>query len=261
MMNNHTATAVVFALTLAATLLSYTVTIPTKFNSFGQRSYTTSQGKGFIKISNSADVDTAISEITTQDTQQSTPVEGSSPAANTTPIAYKVLANKTIATNMKKVHHIAKEFGHHETMQAILLQESNGGTSAPVGNVNSPMGKRSYGLMQVQLVAARSILSRYPNVAERYFPNRKISSVTDEEVIALLLRNDEANIRIAVYHFDLYLTLSNGNWYKAVAAYNMGIGNANKRTTFDDIPYVKSIKTRIHTTVKPFNAQNRQLIL
>jgi hypothetical protein len=43
---------------------------------------------------------------------------------------------------------------------------------------------------------------------------------------------------------------------KAVAAYNMGIGNALKRASFNDVPYVKAIQSRIHGTVKPFNKAN-----
>jgi hypothetical protein len=207
-----------------------------------QRS-TQSLGKGFIKVSEPADDH---NDTITADTPTPPAVSNNN----------KTTHSSVIKQNMLKVRTIAKEVGHHETMQAILLQETNGGTSHPVGNLKSPIGKRSYGIMQVQLVAGRSVLERRPELAERYFPDRKLSSVMDEEIIALLLSNDEANIRIAVHHFDIYHKLSKGNWMKAVAAYNMGIGNALKRASFDDVPYVKSIQKRISTTVKPFNKSN-----
>jgi hypothetical protein len=162
--------------------------------------------------------------------------------------------------NLKQVHAVAREFGHPETMQAILLQESGGGVANPVGNLNSPVGKRSYGLMQVQVVAARSILSRYPTTFNRYFPDRQYQTVSDEEVIALLISNHEANIRIACQHFALYLSMSEGDWHKAVAAYNMGIGNALKREDHADYPYVKEIEEKMRETVRPFNLRHNLML-
>lgn len=168
----------------------------------------------------------------------------------------KTRVNRIMTTNLKKVYQIARSFGHPETMQAILLQESGGGVANPVGNLNSPVGKRSYGIMQVQVVAARSILTRYPDIFAKYFPNRTYTTVSDEEIIAMLITNDEANIHIATQHFKLYLDLSKGDWHKAVAAYNMGIGNANKRDNHEEYPYVQDVKRRIQEVVKPFNRRN-----
>ena len=183
------------------------------------------------------------------------------PAAIPAPAPLRTISKETLNTiinkNLIKVYNIAKEFGHPETMQAILLQESGGGVSNPVGNMESPIGKRSYGVMQVQIVAARSILSRYPTTYNRYFPNRVYDTISDEEIVALLISNHEANIRIASQHFALYLSLSSGDWNKAVAAYNMGIGNANKRETHDDYPYVKEIVLKLNTVVVPFNEVHR----
>jgi hypothetical protein len=110
--------------------------------------------------------------------------------------------------------------------------------------------------MQVQVVAARSILTRYPAIFDKYFPSREYKSVTDEEIIAMLISNDEANIHIASQHFKLYLDLSKGDWHKAVAAYNMGIGNANKRDNHEDYPYVQDVMRRLHEVIRPFNRKN-----
>lgn len=158
--------------------------------------------------------------------------------------------------NMKKVFLVGREVGNPETMQAILLQETNGGVGEAIGNKASPVGKRSYGLMQVQVVAARSIFERVPSVFKMYFPDRKYGSVADEEIIALLLTNDEANIRIAAHHFKLYLQLCGGNWDRAVAAYNAGIGGVNNIGEPSEFGYVIGVKAKLENAVRPFNRKN-----
>jgi hypothetical protein len=230
MMNNHTATLLTtiafFALVFMLTAMS---SMPRKIHA-----------------------DTQIQIDTPLPTQE---IPSGVPASP--PETLKARYNRVIASNLKKVYSISKAFGHPETMQAILMQESGGGISHPVGNLDSPIGKRSYGIMQVQVVAARSILSRYPGIFDQYFPHRKYSTVTDEEIIALLLMNDEANIHIAAQHFNLYYRLSNGDWHTAVAAYNMGIGNALKRENHGEYPYVVEVERRIQEVIKPFNRQHK----
>lgn len=160
--------------------------------------------------------------------------------------------------NMKLAYAIGSEIGHPETMQALMLQES-GGRSAVIGNKNASVSKRSYGIMQVQIVAARSVMQRYPDIKERYFPDRRSSSITNQELVDLLLSNDEANIRIAAYHFRLYLSIAKGNWDRAVAGYNMGIGNAIHLHNPSDVDYVVSVKQKLNKIVKPFNHKNDML--
>lgn len=181
----------------------------------------------------------------------STPVYNQTPEKLTLPEAAKAI-NSVLMENLRKVFVIGREIGNAETLQAILLQESGGTNTNPVGNKRSPVGKRSYGLMQLQLVAARSVLERHPSLVGRYFPDRTYKSLADEEVIALLLTNDEANIRIAAYHFRLYLTLSNGNWERAVAANNAGIGGVNNIPDVSQYDYVLRIKAKLHD-VRVFN--------
>jgi hypothetical protein len=166
----------------------------------------------------------------------------------------------SISANLKKVYVVAREVGHPETLQAILLLETRGGKSVPIGNRESPVGKRSYGLMQVQVVAARSILQRNPSLFKRYFPERTYNSVLDEEIIALLLTNDEANIRIAAHHFKLYLQLSDGDWDRAVAAYNVGIGGVENIPDPAEFEYVIKIKAKLEEDVRPFNRKNGLLL-
>lgn len=163
---------------------------------------------------------------------------------------------QSMAEHLRTVFEIGSEVGNPETLQAMLLQETNGGSSERIGGKNLPVSKRSYGLMQVQIVAARSVLQRYPELMERYFPDRTYRSIADKEIISLLLNNDEANVRIAAHHFKLYMQLSKGNWNKAVAAYNMGIGNAQKINNHGDVQYVRNIKLKLTTIVRPFNRNN-----
>ena len=169
--------------------------------------------------------------------------------------------HRSIVDNLLIVFHVGREVGNPETLQAILMQESGGSAQRAVGNIGSPVGKRSYGLMQVQLVAARSILLRNPKLVDLYFPDRVYKSLADEEIIALLLTNDEANARIAAHHFKLYLAISHGDWNRAVAAYSAGIGGVNNIPNPSEYPYVQSIKAKMTEVVRPFNRTHKLLIL
>jgi hypothetical protein len=110
--------------------------------------------------------------------------------------------------------------------------------------------------MQVQTVAARSIFERYPSVFETYFPDRRYSSVADEEIIALLLTDNEANVKIAAYHFKLYKSLAKGDWARTVAGYNAGIGTALTMLHPSEFGYVKDVKLKISNIVRPFNERH-----
>lgn len=161
--------------------------------------------------------------------------------------------NAVVERNLRKVFEVGQEVGHPETLQAILLQESSGVT--PPLKSKLPSLTVSYGLMQVQINSAKSVLARFPELMERYFPQRSVKNVTNKEVMDLLVTNDDANIRIAAYHFNLYLALSNGNWDRAVAAYNVGIGAVKRIGNPSQFGYVKDIKKRLHM-IKPFNHLN-----
>lgn len=161
-----------------------------------------------------------------------------------------------LTDNLKKVFDIGNEVGNAETLQAILIQESGGGVAPAIGNPKGPISKRSYGIMQVQTVAARSILSREDGLLSRYFPDRTYASLKDNEIINLLLHDDDANIRIAAYHFKLYLELCKGNWSRAVAAWNVGIGGVTHIPSPAKYGYVVNIKSKLEHTIRPFNRLN-----
>jgi hypothetical protein len=78
-----------------------------------------------------------------------------------------------------------------EIVQAILLQETHAG----VGHykVANPGPNAYFGPMQITLVAARAVLSRWPSLYERFdFHTR-----TDDEVKANLILNEQFNLDIA----------------------------------------------------------------
>lgn len=158
--------------------------------------------------------------------------------------------------NLLLVRQVGEEVGHAETLQAILLQETNGGTSSLVGNPAAPLRNRSYGLMQVQITAARSMLRRYPELADRYFPDRKASTLSDKEIADFLVANHEGNVRIAAHHFRLYFNMVGGDWARAVAAYNVGIGGVKKIQQPEAFGYVREIKHKLHKIVQPFNRKH-----
>ena len=166
------------------------------------------------------------------------------------------ITNGSLTENMSLVFNVGKQIGDPETLEAILLQETNGGRSTLIGNKDSPVGKRSYGLMQVQVCAAREVLERNPSLFNEYFPKRTYSSIADEEVIALLLTNREANVRIAAYHFKYYKALAGGDWDKTVAGYNGGVVLMQKIKHPAEYGYVKDIREKLTSTVRPFNREH-----
>ena len=118
------------------------------------------------------------------------------PDVNRAVIAEHVVKpESTYDNNMRLAFSVGNEVGNPETLQAILLVESKAGTGGLVGGKHLPVLKRSYGIMQIQVGTARSILTRTTELVGRYFPNRQYRSITNNEIINLLLTNNEANIR------------------------------------------------------------------
>lgn len=150
-------------------------------------------------------------------------------------------------TNLRLAHTIGKEVGHPTIIQSILLQESNGGMSARLSSGGS------YGIMQVQTVAARSVFKHYPELQERYFPGKK--TISNADIVTLLMTNKEFNVKIAVRHFSIYLKLCKGNLDKTIAGYNLGIGKVLRKSTddFSTLKYVKQVRLRQRTDVDQFN--------
>lgn len=147
-------------------------------------------------------------------------------------------AHPTVQRNIALVGKIAEPIGHPHVLQAILLQESNGG-------LNTTSNTASYGLMQVQVVAARSVLQRVPEVLMSAFPGQQLRHISDAAIKHKLKTDDVFNITVAAHHFDIYFNLCRGNLEKAIAAYNMGIGGVQRVTSYSAVPYVRRIKQQM----------------
>jgi hypothetical protein len=94
---------------------------------------------------------------------------------------------------MNKAYEIAKAHGHKnpELVQSVLLQESDAG-AAPKMRVANPGPEAYFGPMQLKLVAAKAVLSRWPDLFTKYhFQTR-----TDDEIKANLILNDVFNIEV-----------------------------------------------------------------
>lgn len=168
----------------------------------------------------------------------------------------------TIINNMKLVYTISYSIDPSvtTTMQSILLQETGGGVSSLVGNPTAPKLHRSYGLMQIQVATARSVLTRHPDLCFDLFSTYNCSNgIRDDAIIDVLLHDPVANIKIATYNFQLYLEMSKGSWVRAVAGYNAGIGAALKMKNPAKFTYVREISRKQSTLVVPFNEQHDML--
>jgi len=157
--------------------------------------------------------------------------------------------------------HVGKEVGFPETIQALLLQETGAGVFGDrIGDTNLPMGKRSYGVMQMKAATARKVLKKYKPLVKKYFPKRKkLSRVRDEEIIIKLIQDDEFNIRLASLNFAIHRSKSR-DWSQAVVAYNTGQGRANKISKPKKHIYYKHIIKRLIKEVRPFNKKAKLII-
>jgi hypothetical protein len=167
----------------------------------------------------------------------------------------KLQFNKKQIALLKIAYKYGSEIGYPETIQAILLQESNAGTANIIGDLNEAVGRRSYGRMQIKVATVRLILPWYPDISKQYFNGRGATSILDEEIIALLLSNDDANIQIAARIFEFKLKESNNNWAKAVAAYNLGLAGAQRIRHYSKFPYVAAVSGSISGVINPLNEQ------
>lgn len=132
---------------------------------------------------------------------------------------------------------------HANLLQSTLLQESIAGQLGRVGHRTAPVGKRSYGVMQVKVSAASDILEEHPQLGVMR---------TEEELIVQLMTDDEFNIRVAS-KFLLYLRDKTNSDAEALVAYNVGLRGSKRFEVHEDLQYVKSVNRYFETIVIPFN--------
>jgi hypothetical protein len=138
---------------------------------------------------------------------------------------------------------------HAQLLQSTLLQESIAGQLGRVGHHSAPVGKRSYGVMQVKVSAALDVLTAYPALG---------GFRTDEELIVRLMTDDEFNIRVASKFLQL-MREKTGSDSEALVAYNIGLRASRRFVDHDEFRYVKNVTRYFVDVVRPFNRKYLRL--
>ncbi len=133
---------------------------------------------------------------------------------------------------------------HAELVQAVLLQETIAGQLGRMGHMTAPVGKRSYGVMQVKVTAARDVLRKFPDEFGRFR--------ADELLIAKLLMDDEFNIRMGS-KFLVHLRPHTDSTEALLVAYNIGLRASRKVEQADEFKYTLRTQRNLERVVKPFN--------
>ncbi|MDH5182592.1 MAG: hypothetical protein OEX12_01760 [Gammaproteobacteria bacterium] len=168
------------------------------------------------------------------------------------------LTNNWMTKEQVRLLNIAHNIGmddsskeHANLLQAILMQETHAGHYGRIGDTDAPVGKRSYGVMQIKLITARDVLKKHPDMG---------NFNTDEELLIKLMTDDYFNISIASKHL-LVLRNNSKRYAQAVMAYNTGLSKAKRHWYPEKFRYVKKITLYIDKVITPFNKRfgNKQL--
>ncbi len=133
---------------------------------------------------------------------------------------------------------------HAELVQAVMLQETIAGHLGRIGHMTAPVGKRSYGIMQVKVVAARDVLKKFPDEFDHFR--------ADEELIARLLMDDEFNIRVGS-KFLMHLRPRTQSTEQLLVAYNIGLRASRKVKQAGQFKYTQRTQRNLQRVVRPFN--------
>ncbi len=147
---------------------------------------------------------------------------------------------------LKTAYSIGYENGGHEhaeLLQAVLLQETIAGQLGRIGHMTARVGKRSYGVMQVKVTAARDVLKKHKDFGRFR---------SDEELIVALMTDDDFNMRIAS-KFLLYLGEKTSSVEASLVAYNIGLRGSRKISEPDEFKYVVRTKNNLNEVVQHFN--------
>ena len=132
---------------------------------------------------------------------------------------------------------------HARLVQAVLLQETIAGLLGRLGHLSAPLGKRSYGVMQVKVVAARDVLRKHPELGKFH---------TDDQLIARLMTDDEFNIRVASAYLK-FLRKHKRSDQQALVAYNIGMNAARRVMDAADFKYVQRVERYLSVLVPRYN--------
>ena len=136
---------------------------------------------------------------------------------------------------------------HAKLLQATMMQETIAGLLGRIGHMSAPVGKRSYGVMQVKVSAATDVLGYHPDMG-------KIRS--EEELIARLITDDKFNIAVASKHI-LHLKKFTRNDAQTLMAYNIGLRGSRRHTDHAEFSYVQGVRRFYKQVILPFNEKYR----
>ena len=166
------------------------------------------------------------------------------------PLFWNTLTKSWLTDEQTQLLHSAYEIGfedggheHAEVLQAVLLQETIAGQLGRIGHMTARVGKRSYGVMQVKVSAARDVLKKH-----KHFGRFR----SDEELIVALMTDDEFNMRIAS-KFLLFLGKKTDSVEAALVAYNIGLRASRKIADPNNFKYVVRTQRNLKEVVQHFN--------
>lgn len=158
--------------------------------------------------------------------EASTPTE--QPIIKTFAVEYPENPTRTQKQLLGLAYDIAKRDGHEhpELLQGIILQESHAGELKRYKVVGQEYDlgptKRYYGIAQIKLSAAWSVLKKWPSMwTEFHFHTR-----TDDEIIAKLIEDDVFNMSVASKYLLLMKSFGYTTPEEMAMAYNKGPGGA-----------------------------------
>ena len=141
-----------------------------------------------------------------------------------------------------------KKIGYPETIQGLLLRETNGGRYR--GAAQAAQNDPCYGVMQIKLDTAKFVLAKIWGLP-------KSDLLPDHQLRRKIRDDDVFNIKIAASYFNYLLSRFSGpaRWDKAVLSYNFGPYHLQLDDKAYDLGgYVKSVRTLINTDVQRFNS-------
>lgn len=148
---------------------------------------------------------------------------------------------------LNRAYEIGVADGGHDhalLLQAMLMQESHAGNFGRIGDVNAPVGKRSYGVMQVKRGTAHDVLLAYPGLGRFH---------TEEALIIRLVTDDVFNIRVASKHLLMLRDKTNSD-ATAVMAYNIGLSKSRRYSKAPEKHrYVSGVRRYLGRLIWPFN--------
>ena len=148
---------------------------------------------------------------------------------------------------MSVAYREGKKIGYPETIQGLLLRETNGGRHR--GPIAADRNDQCYGVMQIKLDTAKFVLTQLWSQGKSDIPS-------DYQLREKIRNDDVLNIRIATSYFKYLLSRFSGpvQWDKAVLSYNIGSYHLQDNgKAYDPNGYVRSVRTLINTDVRKYN--------